>query len=141
MTFPNVPTRYPAGGVRLHLADERLFRGDGNAGGSWPGATWYLTLRHGTQTGVIFASMYMQYHIIVQGCGAQSYMSAETEISQADPAGIRGGHRSCRSGPHSLKRYTQALNADLTALQVHHFDVGRSEVLAQFGINPRFNSL
>jgi len=42
--------------------------------------------------------------------------------------------------PAFLKRYTEALEADLTALQIHYFDAGHSEVVAQFGINPSFNS-
>ena len=42
--------------------------------------------------------------------------------------------------PAFLKRYTEALEADLTALQIHYFDAGQSEVVAQFGINPSFNS-
>src|SRR5260370_42243100 len=42
--------------------------------------------------------------------------------------------------PKFMKGYTEALDADLAAIQVHHFDAGRSEVLAQFGMNPRFSS-
>jgi DNA-binding CsgD family transcriptional regulator len=42
--------------------------------------------------------------------------------------------------PAFLKRYTEALEADLTALQIHYFNAGHSEVVAQFGINPSFNS-
>jgi hypothetical protein len=42
--------------------------------------------------------------------------------------------------PKFMKRYTEALDADLAVVQVHHFDAGRSEALAQFGMNPRFNT-